>query len=420
MEEDGKIAFTVVYVTLFLAAFVGNVLVIFVVLRRPGMKSPTNLLLVNMAVADLLFALFVYPLALTRYHVRGLWIGGSFGEFSCHAMFFMSHLPIAGSTTTLIFIALERFFAIKFPHKVIKIFRKVWIITLVIWLSSAVLMMPVGIAANTAEKNGKTYCDRDWSVFGDPAKAIRTFYDATFVVTYAAPLLFMAILYAVICHKLWRHHPPGCLTAHAQHNSMLHKRQVVRMLITVVVVFALCWLPTHVQHFLITYFPKVHADFSFVTMVTMNLIGHTNPAINPCLLVGLNIRYRNEFFRLFRGARVRVVPTDTPPRPAENMPELGTRETGTTSSLVISTQGLRCLPVANPWKIIGWLLLEPSMTEMKLYWTLPWVDHTVINANYVKNSNLTLSVKRWLEPYSFRIYSQRNISWLYHSRLECQ
>lgn len=335
MEEDGKIAITVIYSILFLAAILGNVLVIYVVLGRPGMKSPTNLLLVNMAIADLLFALFMFPLALIRYHVRGLWIGGAFGEFSCHAIFFMSHLPIAGSTTTLIFITLERFFAIMFPYKVIKFFRKVWIITVVIWLSSALLMIPVGIAAVTTEKNGQTYCDRDWSVFGDPAKANRTFYDATFVVTYAVPLLLMAILYAVICHKLWRRHAPGHLTAHAQRNSMLHKRQVVRMLITVVVVFALCWLPTHVQHFLITYRPEVHARLSLVTMVTMNLIGHTNPAINPCLLVGLNIRYRNEFFKLFSG--VRVAPLDTPPSPAENIPELGTRETGATSSLAITT-----------------------------------------------------------------------------------
>ena len=347
MEEDGKIAITVIYVILFLAAVLGNVLVIYVVLRRPGMKSPTNLLLVNMAIADLLFALFMFPLALTRYHVRGLWIGGSFGKFSCHAIFFMSHLPIAGSTTTLIFVALERFFAIMFPYMVIKIFRQVRIITVVIWLSSTLLMMPVGIAAYTTEKNGQTYCDRDWSVFGDPMKASRTFYDATFVVTYAAPLLFMAILYTVISHKLWRRHIPGRPTAHGQHNSMLHKRRVVRMLITVVIVFALCWLPTHVQHYLITYSPDVHARLSLVAMVTMNLIGHTNPAINPCLLVGLNIRYRNEFFRLFQG--VGVAPVDTPPRPAEDMPELGTRETGTTPPLTIFTsRSRRQPPVANP------------------------------------------------------------------------
>lgn len=348
MEEDGKIAITVIYGVLFLAAILGNVLVIYVVLKRPGMKSPTNLLLVNMAIADLLFAVFMYPFVLIRLYVRGLWIGGAFGEFSCHALFFMSHLPIAGSTTTLIFIAFERFFAIIFPYKIIKIFRKVWIITVMIWLSSVLLMIPVGIAAVTKEKNGETHCDRDWSILGDPLIAQRTFYNSTFVAMYAVPLLVMAVLYTIICRKLWRRRMPGRVTAHAQQNSMLHKRQVVRMLITVVIVFALCWLPTHAQHLMINYFPEVHASLSLAAMVSMNLAGHTNPAINPCLLVGLNNRYRSEFFKL--SLRRRVAPLNTLPSPAENlMPELGTRETRPTSSAAIATaRPGRWMQVATP------------------------------------------------------------------------
>ena len=337
MEEDGKIAITVIYAVLFFAAILGNVLVIYVVLKRPGMKSPTNLLLVNMAIADLFFAVFMYPFVLIRFYIRGLWIGGTFGEFSCRAMFFMSHLPIAGSTTTLIFIAFERFFAIIFPYKIIKIFRKVWIITMIIWLSSLLIMIPVGIAAVTKERNDQTHCDRDWSVLGDPLIAQRTFYNVTFVAMYAVPLLVMAVLYTVICHKLWKRRVPGRVTAHTQQNSVLHKRQVVRMLITVVIVFALCWLPTHAQHLMINYFPEAHTRLSLVAMVSMNLAGHINPAINPCLLVGLNTRYRGEFFKL--SSRRRVVPLATLPSPAENpLPELGTRETRATSYTAITMQ----------------------------------------------------------------------------------
>lgn len=312
MEDNAKIAITIIYGVLFAAAMLGNVLVIFLVLQRSGMKSPTNLLLVNMALADILFAVFMFPLALIRYHVRAQWIGGAFGEFSCRTMFFMSHLPIAGSTTTLIFIAFERFFAIMYPYKEVKFFHKVWIITLIIWLSSAFLMFPVGVSAVTAERNGQIHCNRDWSVFGDPQNVSRTFYDVTFVAMYAIPLVAMAVIYTVICRKLWKHHVPGRMTEHARQNSMLHKRQVVRMLITVVIVFALCWLPTHAQHFIMTYSPEVHARFPFVLKISMNLIGHCNPAINPCLLVGLNIRFRREFFKLF--SRGRTVPLTASPR----------------------------------------------------------------------------------------------------------
>lgn len=343
MEEDRRIAITVIYVVLFFAAILGNAFVIYVVFKKPGMKSPTNLLLVNMAIADLLFAVFMYPLVLIRFYVRGLWIGGVFGKFTCHTMFFMSHLPIAGSTTTLIFIAFERFFAIIFPYKIIKIFRKVWIITAIIWLSSTVLMVPVGIVAVTKEANNQTHCNRDWSLLGDPLMAKRTFYNVTLVAMYVVPLLVMAVLYSVICHKLWRHRLPGHVTRHAQQNSILHKRQVVRMLVAVVIVFALCWLPTHVQHFMIDYFPEIHARLSLAAMVAMNLIGHINPAINPCLLVGLNNRYRREFLKF--SSRRRVAPSATLPTPAENlMPKLAAPETRATSSTAIaaSRSGTDC------------------------------------------------------------------------------
>lgn len=315
MEEYGKIAISVIYVVLFIAAILGNVFVAYLVLKGPAMKSPTNLLLVNMAAADVLFAVFMFPLAVIRYHVRALWIGGALGEFTCHAIFFMSHLPIAGSTTTLTFIAFERFFAIMYPYKIIRIFHKVWAITISIWLSSAILMSPVGISAVTTERNGQIHCDRDWSVFGNPQKVKLIFYDTTFVAMYAVPLIVMAVLYTVICRKLWKHNAPGCGSSHVQHGT-LHKRQLVRMLITVVIVFALCWLPTHAQHLILSYFPAVHARFPLVVMVSMNLIGHTNPAINPFILVGLNIRFRREFFKLFTSNR--TAPQEQSQNPAEN------------------------------------------------------------------------------------------------------
>lgn len=323
MEEFGKVIISVIYLVLFITAILGNVFVVYLVLRRPAMKSPTNLLLVNMAAADILFAVFMFPLAVIRLHVRALWIGGPFGDFTCHVIFFMSHLPIAGSTTTLTFIAFERFFAIVYPYRTIRIFQKVWIITICIWLSSAVLMSPVGISAVTTEINGQMHCDRDWSTFGDPVMMKRTFYDTTFVAMYAVPLLVIAVLYTAICRKLWKHNAPGQRgPLHAQQNNTIRKRQIITMLITIVIVFALCWLPTHAQHILLSYFPTLHARFPLAVMVSMNLFGHTNPAINPLILLGLNNRFRREFFKLLarrRTARNRTAPLEESPNVSEDI-----------------------------------------------------------------------------------------------------
>ncbi|XP_022802253.1 allatostatin-A receptor-like [Stylophora pistillata] len=341
MEETGKIIISVIYLALFIAAVLGNVFVVCLVLKKPAMKSPTNLLLVNMAAADLLFAVFMFPLAVIRYHVRALWIGGPFGDFTCHVMFFMSHLPIAGSTTTLTFIAFERFFAIVYPYRTIRIFQKVWAITISIWLSSAILMSPVGISAVTTEINGKMQCDRDWSIFGDPMMVKRMFYNTTFVAMYADPLLVIAVLYTAICRKLWKHNAPGQRgPLHARQNNTLHKRQIVTMLISIVIVFALCWLPTHVQHILLSHFPTVHARFPLFVMVSMNLMGHINPAINPLILVVLSNRFRREFFKLLprkRTARNRTAPLEESPNVSEDM---RVQENGINSAAGLCTERL--------------------------------------------------------------------------------
>lgn len=51
------ICFSIIGIT----GFLGNVLVIFVVLMNPQMRSTTNLLIINLAIADLLFVVFCVP-----------------------------------------------------------------------------------------------------------------------------------------------------------------------------------------------------------------------------------------------------------------------------------------------------------------------------------------------------------------------
>lgn len=60
MDEDRKIVIMVIYVILFFVVIFGNVLVIYVVFCRFGMKSFINFLLVNMVIVDFFFVLFMF------------------------------------------------------------------------------------------------------------------------------------------------------------------------------------------------------------------------------------------------------------------------------------------------------------------------------------------------------------------------
>ena len=73
------------------------------------------------------------------------------------------------------------------------------------------------------------------------------------------------------------------------------KRKVVKVLVMIVAVFALCWLPAHLMHFYVAF----HSDFylrmpSFLFPFLM-WISHTNSAIDPCLYILLSQNFREEF-----------------------------------------------------------------------------------------------------------------------------
>ena len=71
MDKETRIGMTVGYGVSFCVALLGNSLIIHIIRKRPSMKTTTNLLLINMAVADLFIAFTMMPLAIFRNYLRG-------------------------------------------------------------------------------------------------------------------------------------------------------------------------------------------------------------------------------------------------------------------------------------------------------------------------------------------------------------
>ena len=122
-NDDGRrIAFTILNsISMFFAIF-GNLFVIFVVFKKRSMKTSTNMMLANLAVADLLVGCTIMPFEIAVLNGAGGWVGGLFGDISCKIFFFVSHTTIASSIVTLTLMALDRFLAIMFTLKQIRIF----------------------------------------------------------------------------------------------------------------------------------------------------------------------------------------------------------------------------------------------------------------------------------------------------------
>ena len=144
-----------------------------------------------------------------------------------------------------------------------------------------------------------SWCSFNLAVFGYEYKnkVIRGFFFYLFVITYVLPLLLISILYGKIAHKIWFHKKPGIQGIQSRQREEMTKRRVVRMLIIIVVVFALCWLPAQAYHLFlgITVWEDEVPPY---VMYLVFWLGHANSAINPWLYIGLSSKIKSAFRRM--------------------------------------------------------------------------------------------------------------------------
>ena len=286
------------YILVILLSLFGNVMVVRVVHKNRRMRTITNYLIINMALADLLTT--VFNMLPTLYWIsRGLdvWaVGGWIGETLCKLLNFAQSVSITVSVFTLCAIAFDRFFAIFRPLKRVITFRVAKGIIGASWMSSIVVSGPQLYVLTTAGEKGRAQCVEHWGAPFDEATAPRDYTIALFVLLYALPLAVIAFLYTVIMLKLWRRRAPGQELTLNQENKDKTNRKVLKMLVTVVIVFALSWLPLYVRMFVMfaesdRYVCGLPYELDFLTLY----LGHANSAINPYIYVIFNENYRRGF-----------------------------------------------------------------------------------------------------------------------------
>ena len=302
---DLKIGLTSAYVVIFLVALFGNSVGFYVVVikKESSSTSVTNLFIGNMAVADLLLTITIMPFSVAfLYHGITLWIGGTLGTITCKAFFYVMPVSISASVFTMMLISFDRFYAVFYPWKE-KFFQKPKVLSAIIWISSFGLMTPYVLMFQTTEvQPGVYYCWQEWpwappndTDFTETYKVLKSFHICLFVILYALPLSVTLFIYFLICRKLWLRKIPGNVTDSKLASEKRLKRKVIRLLVITCVVFAVCWFPVYVNH----YFSYVRSDqkhkLPIRVQMLFNWIAHANSALNPCLYILLNEKFRQKF-----------------------------------------------------------------------------------------------------------------------------
>ncbi|XP_071952505.1 tachykinin-like peptides receptor 99D [Antedon mediterranea] len=300
--------YSYLWAVLFIATIVtaagGNIIVIWIVLTNPRMRTVTNCFLVNLAVADVLNTTF-NMIPASYQNIAQDWI---FGRTMCKICLANGYFCVMATVLSLVAITLDRYRAIVYPLKP-RLSRLTTIgVVVVIWSLSACFAYPV-VLFTTVEtlfyqiSNTKIrICYVKWPDGAEFWGLDNFIYHMCFAVfTYVLPLCVMAACYSVIGVKLWRSQMPGESVPNRPRPHLEAKRRVVKMIVVVITIFALCWLPIHVYYVLVyTYkelylVPHIDKLFYFIWWLSMS-----NSMCNPFIYCWLNDRFRKGFQYVFR------------------------------------------------------------------------------------------------------------------------
>jgi len=126
-----------------------------------------------------------------------------------------------------------------------------------------------------------------------------TFYILTVSFNVFLPLFMTVVLYIIVCRKLWSREVPGEGNNQNQRQAEAMKtaRKVTRMMITVVVVYVLCFLPFFVGSSLYHFdYVEDKSDFIFLSLF---VIAFAYSGLNPYIYLTFNQKFRNGFKTLF-------------------------------------------------------------------------------------------------------------------------
>ncbi|KAM8821824.1 LOW QUALITY PROTEIN: G-protein coupled receptor 83 [Eudromia elegans] len=187
------------YSFILVSALFGNVLVCHVVMKSKRTRSATSLFIANPAVADILISLLNTPLTLVIMHPRK---------------------PRVSTAKGVIYIS-------------------------VVWVMAACFSLPHAIYPKLftfeySEEVTRCLC---LPGFPEPADLFWKYLDlTTFVLLYVLPLPIISAACMTVAKKLWLHNVIGDVTAE-QYFALCKKNKTVKMLMLIVILFAVCWFP---------------------------------------------------------------------------------------------------------------------------------------------------------------------------------
>ncbi|XP_044537348.1 neuropeptide Y receptor type 1 [Gracilinanus agilis] len=280
----------------------GNLALIGIILKQKELRNVTNILIVNLSLSDLLVSFVCLPFTFV-YTLMDHWI---FGEAMCKLNPFVQCVSITVSIFSLVLIALERHQLIVNPRGWRPTNVHAFLAIALIWFFSVAASLPFVIYQVLTDEpfhnvTFPTFKDKYVCFDLFPSNVHRLSYTTILLVLqYFGPLVFILVCYLKIYMRLKKRNDMMDRIRENKHRAQ-EARRINVMLFSIVVAFAICWMPLTIFN---TVFDWNHKLISICHHNLLFLLCHLtamiSTCVNPVFYGFLNKNFQKDLQALFR------------------------------------------------------------------------------------------------------------------------
>ncbi|XP_018326480.1 substance-K receptor [Agrilus planipennis] len=288
----------------------GNILLLYAIVTRPNMRTPTCLLIGNMALADLIFSTF-FPAVFLVYD---FFQNYQLGNFGCKVEGAFECTVLLASVMSLLTISYDRLTVIVLPEETRLTPKTTNILLALSWIFGLILASPLFVFREYRERQWKNFLEKYCT---EDTVALNIYWHVIITMLVWLPLLIMLICYISIYVKLHRYQ----MKSQSLH-AIKYKKTAAKMICFVVVTFMICRTPFTALIFYRNYLLKQRtlsgsssvqnqASGTFYVMwFTSKYLICLNAAINPIIYGLMNDKFKKALKETFLFKCIRSLTTN--------------------------------------------------------------------------------------------------------------
>ncbi|XP_068156250.1 cardioacceleratory peptide receptor [Drosophila tropicalis] len=272
---------------LFTIIVLGNSAVLFVMFINKNRKSRMNYFIKQLALADLCVGL----LNVLTDIIWRITISWRAGNLACKVIRFSQVCVTYSSTYVLVAMSIDRYDAITHPMNFSKSWKRARHLVAGAWLISAIFSLPILVLYEEKLIQGHPQC---WIELGSPM-AWQVYMSLVSATLFAVPALIISACYAIIVKTIWakgsifvpteRAGFGGAPARRASSRGIIPRAKVktVKMTLTIVFVFIICWSPYIIFDLLQVFGQIPHSQTNIAIATFIQSLAPLNSAANPLI-----------------------------------------------------------------------------------------------------------------------------------------